>query len=426
MSLTKVSYSMISGAGANVLDYGAVGNGTTDDTAAIQAAINSLTSGGAVQFPSGTYLISSTIVVAINGITLQGTNGLAFWNGVSFVYEGGSVILKKSTMTTDAIKCANVLNLLIANIAVSGQTGNTGDGIYIPSGQRAILQNVSVAKMGGSGIRIGAKSTESYSNANGWQMNSVTSMYNGVHGVYLYDQINPTAPNANGGLVNGLTVQGNASNGLHIENAMYNTFNGLWSENNTGYGVSLIGMATSGIYSNFIVSDVEGNTAGNWNIGANLKHINYIGPFVNGPVLNPDVDFSSYITGGRISARSIQFNTSDSQLDKYKEAAWVPADTSGAGLSLTLLNCKYVRIGKVLTCTGRITWPATANGAAVRVSLPYECTTMAFPVVSTYVGDIYGYANSFSLFLFTAGEVALTNANMSGKEINVSINFITI
>ena len=40
MSLTKVSYSMIQGAPINVKDWGAVGDGTTDDTAAIRAAIN--------------------------------------------------------------------------------------------------------------------------------------------------------------------------------------------------------------------------------------------------------------------------------------------------------------------------------------------------------------------------------------------------
>jgi len=39
MSLTKVSYSMITGAAVNVLDYGATGNGVTDDRAACQAAI---------------------------------------------------------------------------------------------------------------------------------------------------------------------------------------------------------------------------------------------------------------------------------------------------------------------------------------------------------------------------------------------------
>jgi hypothetical protein len=79
MSLTKVSYSMIQGAVVNVLDFGAVGNGTTDDTAAIQAAINSLattssasaTGGGTVYIPAGKFRITSTIKIGY-GITLIG------------------------------------------------------------------------------------------------------------------------------------------------------------------------------------------------------------------------------------------------------------------------------------------------------------------------------------------------------------------
>jgi hypothetical protein len=41
----------------NVKDFGAKGDGMTDDTQAIQLAINSLTGGGIVRVPAGTYLL---------------------------------------------------------------------------------------------------------------------------------------------------------------------------------------------------------------------------------------------------------------------------------------------------------------------------------------------------------------------------------
>lgn len=54
----------------SVTDYGAVGDGVTDDTAAIQAAITA-NYGGSVFFPYGTYLISSGLTVTA-GIKLYG------------------------------------------------------------------------------------------------------------------------------------------------------------------------------------------------------------------------------------------------------------------------------------------------------------------------------------------------------------------
>lgn len=62
MALTKVTFSMIDGACVNVRDFGALGDGVANDTAAIQAAIDSLSAtGGTIYFPQGTYLIARTV-----------------------------------------------------------------------------------------------------------------------------------------------------------------------------------------------------------------------------------------------------------------------------------------------------------------------------------------------------------------------------
>lgn len=59
----------------SVKDFGAVGDGATDDTAAIQAAITaqaSATKAGSVYWPDGNYLVSATLVVPTGkGVTMQ-------------------------------------------------------------------------------------------------------------------------------------------------------------------------------------------------------------------------------------------------------------------------------------------------------------------------------------------------------------------
>lgn len=55
----------------SVMDFGAVGDGTTDDTAAIQAAVNAAK---LVNFPAGVYKVSSSINLP-NGTWLQGVGG---------------------------------------------------------------------------------------------------------------------------------------------------------------------------------------------------------------------------------------------------------------------------------------------------------------------------------------------------------------
>lgn len=61
MALTKVTNSMIVGAYINVMDYGATGDGSTNDTVAVQAALDAASGGGVVYFPPGEYRIARNV-----------------------------------------------------------------------------------------------------------------------------------------------------------------------------------------------------------------------------------------------------------------------------------------------------------------------------------------------------------------------------
>jgi len=56
----------------SVKDFGAVGDGVTDDTAAIQAAIDAVGSGGTLYFPAATYVVSSALTRNTNGMHIVG------------------------------------------------------------------------------------------------------------------------------------------------------------------------------------------------------------------------------------------------------------------------------------------------------------------------------------------------------------------
>lgn len=64
----------------NVQNYGAVGNGTADDGAAIQNAVNAAIRAGAgneVYFPTGTYLLGPSYSAATAQIVIKNAKGLS-------------------------------------------------------------------------------------------------------------------------------------------------------------------------------------------------------------------------------------------------------------------------------------------------------------------------------------------------------------
>lgn len=73
MTLTRATYFITKGAPDNVLDYGAVGDGVADDTAAIQAAIDGA-AGKALFFPEGDYLVTGPLTITA-AVSLFGEYG---------------------------------------------------------------------------------------------------------------------------------------------------------------------------------------------------------------------------------------------------------------------------------------------------------------------------------------------------------------
>lgn len=85
------SLNNLSGAVRSARAYGAVGNGTTDDVPAIQAAVDACPDGGTVIVEPGIYLLdSSTVMITGKSITLDLTNATIIHNhpGVAFHFRG--------------------------------------------------------------------------------------------------------------------------------------------------------------------------------------------------------------------------------------------------------------------------------------------------------------------------------------------------
>lgn len=105
---------------ANVVDYGAVGNGTTNDVAAIQAALDAVgaAGGGVVVFPAGkTYAVTTFLALSAN------TTILAYGATIKAI---GNTGLVRNFLGTDSFTLYNGKS----NIVILGGTwdGNAGDG----------------------------------------------------------------------------------------------------------------------------------------------------------------------------------------------------------------------------------------------------------------------------------------------------------
>lgn len=156
----------------NVLDFGAMGDGSTDDTAAIQATINTVRDaspfgGGVALLPPGVFNITSPLTL-YSGVTLQGSGvGGDIYSGTdaALPYRGTTIRLANSA-NCDMIRTANFTTLTgvaspsaydvpsrftIKNLVLDGNKANNTSGLPLRIFGRAYHVSDIVIQNGASG-----------------------------------------------------------------------------------------------------------------------------------------------------------------------------------------------------------------------------------------------------------------------------------
>lgn len=177
----------------NVKWFGAKGDGSTDDTAAIQAAIDSLPGGGGtVALPGGTYNISSTLYIG-NG---NAGDRVSSQTGIKLIGMGGGFAFSSKAATTIAAtaKMDDMIHLRgrisdceIAGINLNGN-GNAKSCLFLNSFCGSYFHNLNAIGFTDIGIKViaGTAPTGNYNIVNRFESITAYCLYDNTTAI-LFD-----------------------------------------------------------------------------------------------------------------------------------------------------------------------------------------------------------------------------------------------
>jgi len=234
----------------NVRDYGATGNGSTDDTAAINAAIAQLNANGrgVLYFPAGTYKVSSGLdTISVQFIVLgDGKADLAdlTWGTQINLTDATGILFTTTALVGTFTQIS--LTYTGAGGGVSGAQTTAGAGILVGgsvSGTRIDFEDISVQDFYiGIDITVGEA----------WTMRNCQFAWNHQYGVRIQNTITPDAGywQIDDCMMGGTTSMYGAA--IHIINCGAGKIHHLNLSGAGGHGIEV---AQSGSTSILIISD---------------------------------------------------------------------------------------------------------------------------------------------------------------------------
>jgi len=268
MALTKVTFSMIDANIVNVKDFGAVGNGSTDDTAAINLALGQCS--GMLLFPPGNYYINGSLTIVNNNTHLIG-NGLA--------------TLTQHANNTNLIKGNNLTNITIEGLTLIGVGVADTASTLNANGDGPLAQALGIQISNSTNIKIRNNSASFFKNCaiRTRYSSDVWIQNNTVVGTYPDPSI-PTGPTASSyqqfGIhifAEGIAAQGEVYPADPTQIVLHNNKN-IFVENNIVSDTAIAYMLFPG-YTNVVFQ-------GNSTFGTLTQHSVYAYPFKNTVISN--------------------------------------------------------------------------------------------------------------------------------------------
>ncbi len=287
----------------NVLNYGAAGNGSTDDTAAVTAAIAALPStGGVLYFPPGTYKTSGGFTLS-NPVTVLGMGAGGVGGDGTYSYVS-AVTCTSQTAVLFTVASENVIFDGLAMLNTYVGTPTAGAAIATSTSGTSSGDNLRITDCYLWGFYNGATITNGFA----WRMT----------GTHVQNVVN-----------RGLIVRNdNVANGTGGDYAI----DGCWfmagaRSNSTAQAINLLGGSGAR------VSNIELNASGNfWDYGIVLQPTSglsgYLDPWIfSDMVLNGISDTAFYIGASGTNVHRVLIANS------HFNAGW-GGDTSGRSLTV--------------------------------------------------------------------------------------------